>query len=340
METFSSYFGQSGSTFFTDAPTISNFKAMIRYIITRVNTVTGTAYKDDSTILAWETGNELCGLDFSIVPYSWTKDIAAFIKSIDGNHLVMDGSYLYYGISSESLKDANIDICTNHYYNNYPPPSCKGTNCVQPNPSTWYSYTARITADAALASTNGKAFIAGEIGLSSVSDITAILAAVKTIPAVSGALVWSLRYHSRDGGFYTHLETYPFASYHLPGFPSTSSGAFPPDEKSVTSLVKSYATKFSNPLGNPYVNSAPSPKPKLIRNGDGGLTWMGSAGASSYQLEYRKSSTSSFSVVKSNLVDNVGSGATIYPGPLARGQYRMFARNTYGKSAYSVNLSV
>ena len=44
-------------------------------------------YKDDSTVLAWETGNELY-----YPTYAWTVDIARYIKDeVGAQQLVMDG---------------------------------------------------------------------------------------------------------------------------------------------------------------------------------------------------------------------------------------------------------
>jgi hypothetical protein len=335
IETFSSYSDQSGSTFFTHGPTISNFKAMIKYILLRVNSITGVQYRNDPSILAWETGNELCNLDFSIVPGSWTTDIAKFIKSIDTNHLVMDGSYMYWGIAMESLTNPDIDIISNHYYNMDVPPACRGQGCIQSKPSTWYSYAARIAADAALAESYGKPFVAGEIGLAKFGDMNSILSGVGSLSAVAGALVWSLRSHSRDGGFYWHSESQPYAAYHLPGFPEAASGAFPPDEMSMGKLVKSLASRHMNPLGNPFYNSPPSPAPTLILNQDGGLTWSGSAGASWYRLEYSTDSNGPFSVLSDGLMDNVVTGGTIFRGPLQNGYYRVLAKNEFGNSPYS-----
>jgi hypothetical protein len=68
-------------------------------------------YKDDKAVLAWETGNEI------YCPYSWTKEIAAYLKSIDANHLVWDGLYLgNKEIQPEALADPNIDIVSSHHY--------------------------------------------------------------------------------------------------------------------------------------------------------------------------------------------------------------------------------
>jgi hypothetical protein len=40
---------------------------------------------------------------------------------------------------------------------------------------------------------------------------------------VSGSMVWSLRFHNKDGGFYNHRELPgKYAAYHYPGFQANS----------------------------------------------------------------------------------------------------------------------
>ncbi|CAH9080959.1 unnamed protein product [Cuscuta epithymum] len=53
--------GQSLSSdddFFTNSVVKEYYKNHIKTVLTRKNTITGTAYKDDSTIMAWELMNE------------------------------------------------------------------------------------------------------------------------------------------------------------------------------------------------------------------------------------------------------------------------------------------
>ncbi|KAI8826645.1 glycoside hydrolase superfamily [Fimicolochytrium jonesii] len=102
------------ATFFTDPTIITNYKTLIRLVLTRNNTITGRLYSDEPAILAWETGNEL-EYNNGRVPTSWTSDIAAHIKSIDKNHLVADGSWKH-GWDDSALADPNIDLYSNHYY--------------------------------------------------------------------------------------------------------------------------------------------------------------------------------------------------------------------------------
>jgi len=56
---FCAFFGVDFKEFYTDEKVKLGFKAYIRHILTRKNTITGVLYKDDPAILAWETGNEL-----------------------------------------------------------------------------------------------------------------------------------------------------------------------------------------------------------------------------------------------------------------------------------------
>lgn len=105
--------------FFTDPQVINDFRDYIALIMNRVNQFNGLAYKNDPTILTWETGNEINP------PPSWTTTIANYIKSLDRNHLVMDGTYTnninpgHGTFTAAQLDIANIDIVSNHFYPTY-----------------------------------------------------------------------------------------------------------------------------------------------------------------------------------------------------------------------------
>ena len=73
--------------FFTNINIVNDFKIYISFLLNHINPLTGLAYKDDPSILAWETGNELY-----YPTYQWTVDIARFIKDeVGAQQLVMDG---------------------------------------------------------------------------------------------------------------------------------------------------------------------------------------------------------------------------------------------------------
>lgn len=103
------------SDFFTNSMLRNQFKEVLSIILNRVNSLNGIKYKNDPTILAWETGNELDYLG-SRVPSEWTLDITKYIKSLDTNHLIIDGSNGALGWDNSVLSDSNIDIYSNHYY--------------------------------------------------------------------------------------------------------------------------------------------------------------------------------------------------------------------------------
>jgi mannan endo-1,4-beta-mannosidase len=86
------------SDFFTDETIRGWYRDWVEHLLTRVNTVTGVAYKDDPTIMAWELANEpRCATSGRYEPgpectteavTAWATEMAAFVKSIDDNHLL------------------------------------------------------------------------------------------------------------------------------------------------------------------------------------------------------------------------------------------------------------
>lgn len=128
--------------FYTDRQVKQDFKDYINMLVSRRNTVTGVTYRDDPTIFAWELANEPHTTDGyeksrNIKPGTlvrdWVREIAAYVKSIDGNHMVSTGEegyrsfgprikhdWLNNGLKgvdfAENIKDPNIDFATVHLY--------------------------------------------------------------------------------------------------------------------------------------------------------------------------------------------------------------------------------
>ncbi|PUZ55489.1 hypothetical protein GQ55_5G215800 [Panicum hallii var. hallii] len=94
----------SDDEFFTNPVVKGFYKNHIKTVLTRVNTITGVAYKDDPTIMAWELMNEpRCQSDLSgRTLQSWIAEMAAHVKSIDGAHLLEAGLEGFYGASTPS----------------------------------------------------------------------------------------------------------------------------------------------------------------------------------------------------------------------------------------------
>ncbi|URE12491.1 Mannan endo-1,4-beta-mannosidase [Musa troglodytarum] len=94
---------QTDDDFYTNAKVKQYYKNHVQKVLTRVNTITKIAYKDDPTIMSWELMNEpRCEVDHSgkTVTQAWVKEMAAYTKSIDGKHLLEVGFEGFYGDST------------------------------------------------------------------------------------------------------------------------------------------------------------------------------------------------------------------------------------------------
>ncbi|XP_074573770.1 mannan endo-1,4-beta-mannosidase 5-like [Curcuma longa] len=102
----------SDDDFYTHLIIKGYFKEHIEHLLTRVNTITNVAYRDDSTIMAWELINEPhCESDPSgKIVTAWVQEMASFTKSIDSNHMLGIGLEGFYGSSTpDKVKLVNPD---------------------------------------------------------------------------------------------------------------------------------------------------------------------------------------------------------------------------------------
>src|ERR1700704_661961 len=106
---YAAFRGKTANDFWSDPKILETFKGTILYLLTRKNIYTGVMYRDEPAIFGWETGNEI------LPTPTWTREIAAYIKQLDKNHLVLDGKSLR-GVPIESLDDPNVDVITTHHY--------------------------------------------------------------------------------------------------------------------------------------------------------------------------------------------------------------------------------
>ena len=112
--------------FYTNTRADSMYRAFVQRIITRKNTVSGTAYTDDPTIMAWQLANEPRpgpGGEAALAVFiRWLDETAAYIHSIDPNHLVCSGNEgsITTGFAIEPFMRAhrsdNIDYLTFHLW--------------------------------------------------------------------------------------------------------------------------------------------------------------------------------------------------------------------------------
>lgn len=92
-------FADYAAGFFSKPEAVALYRDYVAMLIGRTNSVTGTAYRDDPTIMTWQLANEprpgaslAVGLPNLPSYYAWIADTAAFIKALDPFHLVSAGS--------------------------------------------------------------------------------------------------------------------------------------------------------------------------------------------------------------------------------------------------------
>lgn len=308
---YAAFEGKAGTSFWTDSAIKQDFKATICYVLNRTNTITGKQYKDEPSIMAWETGNEA-----TPPSHSWTGEIASFIKGIDSNHLVVDGKY---GIDPESLTDNNIDIVSNHYY-----------------PNHYSNFAEQCGIDSALAA-GKKPFIIGEYSFNTPENIRDMLDVVIQ-NGVSGALIWSLRYHNKDGGFYPHTEgTYNgtfYQAYRWPGFPSGDSF----NETETLNLIREYAYKIDGIATVPTIPALDTAPVLLPIDSVSEVSWQGVTGAVYYSIE-RSLDSIDWGIVNERYYDEDVYQSQAFDDTTAITDvsyyYRIKAHNSVGSSEYS-----
>jgi mannan endo-1,4-beta-mannosidase len=101
--------------FFSDPRTKRDYKTWISYVVQRVNPLTGIAYRDDPTVMAWELMNE-GNAEPEALRLAWTAEMSAYVKSLDLNHLVSSG----HANVSEKLSDLTIPTLDFGTWHGYP----------------------------------------------------------------------------------------------------------------------------------------------------------------------------------------------------------------------------
>jgi len=297
VDEFSAIAGKPKGAFWTDQEQKEDFRHFLDFILNRKNTVNGIIYKNDPAILAWQLGNEFGsypgdrGLkyeEWSPRILDWSLEMAAYIKKADPNHLVMDAG----GADRVRLiADPNIDIISDHLYEYW--------NRMSGRP--W------VLAPLALESYNQckgrKPLIIDEFGLGSTENLRDLMKAIRE-SNISGGLLWSIRSHRRDGGWYYHNEGgTPVNSFHVPGF----SAGFVYDEVRILSLLRKEAYLIRG-IQVPEV-AKPAPVPVLLLTKDG-FIWRGSSGAAFYTLERSENAAGPWKVIATGLDDSVLSDVT------------------------------
>jgi hypothetical protein len=268
---FAGFRGKEQQEFYTDRQVIDDFKQVITVLMNRINTCTGIRYSEDKAILAWETGNELDS------PDAWIAEIAAHMKAQNPKQLILDGRY---GISEASLENPDIDIVSNHYYID------RGLDFLE-----------RTTSDRNR-SKGKKAFLVGEFGH---EDPTVVRNLLDTVieNGTCGAMIWSLRYRSKNGGFYFQGDPDNLNGHCLiwPESPTRAGGI----AQQKIEILRQCAYRISDNL----IVDAVIPQPPVLLpiHTLSDIRWLGSVGAQSYIVERAPSLRGAWTVIAKGLTE-------------------------------------
>ena len=172
---FSKTRGVSKPEFWTNLDVRNDFKDYINKWLNHVNSYTGVQIKNDPALLMIELGNELGnyrpGADSVSTPTKdWIGDISSYIKSIDKNHMILNGVDESLGLSDD-FNIKSLDVFSSHFY--------------------WKDYN-RINNDAQKSKSVGKPYIIGEYDSKFENDW---FNTIEEIPNVKGSVFWTMYPH-------------------------------------------------------------------------------------------------------------------------------------------------
>ncbi len=310
---YAAFRGKPAAAFWSDPQLKTDFKATLTHLLKRTNHHTGVPYKDDPTIFAWELGNELdC-------TYAWSSEMAAYLKRLDSNHLVASGHYVReQEIPVAYLSDPNIDLIDAHYYGYH----------------GYASLAAKLREHVTL-TTGKRPMLVGEFGMDATAALTDLMDAIIANPNVAGGLLWNLRVHSADGGYFRKdgatVAGVFYRGYRWPGYPA-SGGAW--DEAGSLAAIRTRAFAIRGlPVPPLPVPDAPV---LLASSRSGRLVWRGSTSASSYIVERAPGPDGPWTGIAPDVTDDRDTGEPLFIDPEGPGNYyRVKARNDTGTSAQS-----
>jgi hypothetical protein len=325
--------------FFTDPAVIAEFKEHIRAVITHKNSLTGLAYKDDPTILAWENCN-MCGIFVGLsapgqslaADLPWIDAIGSFIKSIDSKHLYIDNSGLFL-FDKNALDAKTTDIVTSEYYPHWD--ALLGTG-QKTTPESFSKHAEMVNA-------KGKVYVVNEYGWDVTNwptrdDFAAVLKVFETDKGIFGDNYWALQAHAdkfgwqplsapTDNPVYAKLgESGHWWSLFYGG--KTTIVNSKEDMQARAEQLRTHAYAMAGATPPPHESPA---TPVITFKGWGLLGWHGVAGAVTYSVQRRTSDSAPWETICDKCATDADTPwVDAHPASPFTSRYRVIAYNADG----------
>jgi len=336
---------QDAKQFFLNPNVIAAFEKHIGALLNHKNALTGIAYKDDPTILAWENCN-ICGLaalgpdlkDHAEAYVRWIDTIGSYIKSIDKNHLYEDNSGFFL-FDPKGLDVKSTDIVTAEYY---------------PHWDALFGFGNKTTAEtfskhATMVTAKGKVYVANEYGWDATDwptqeDFQAVLKALESDPNICGDGYWALQAHADKFGWqlisapassvaYSKWgESGQWWSLFYGGVNTLANTA--KDMQARAELLRAHAFAMA---GTPVPPHPVPASPVITFKGIGLLGWHGVAGAVVYSVQRQEPDSTQWETVCNRCATDADApwvdkdAANMSSAVLFGAKYRVIAYNADGK---------
>jgi hypothetical protein len=304
--------------FWTNQTVIGDLEEHIQALLDHVNVYTHVAYKDDPTILGWDL------LNGGGSPTPWTREISRYVRSLDGNHLILSGS------SNAGL--ATVDACVSFVYPHWSLPLSR----VQ----SWID-TCRAAR---------KPYIVYEYGWDVTdyptrSALGDFLATLRADPEIAGDAFWALQAHA-DGHGWMPIpadttdeqvartgESGEWWAMYYTGIATLVMSAA--DMAARAQIIRSHDYAMAGIDVPPPHVIAPAPLvTSIVRDGTGGVHvfWRGSAGARRYSVQRALAAKGSWRTLCNRCATDAAGVFVDLKAPAGKRWYRVVPYNLDGKA--------
>jgi hypothetical protein len=276
---YAGWHGGDPQRFFSDPAMRSAFITRVKAILDHVNSLTGVAYRNDPTILAWENCDACATQSDPASVAGWVEAVGQAIKTEDHFHLYENGAFAgrilprsAHPVAASAFATPSVDIV--------------GDRGLPPGDT--YAIRATLAEATGTVTGAGRAYLLdsfewGPGNWKTLSSLETFLAAMTRRRTLTGALVGGLQGHADTGGY---LPPSPAMAgdatpLYFPGLPVPGISRDEMEQRGRALRRFDYA--MSDVLLAPAFLLPP--KPVIIQASGGRVVWQGAAGALDYTIE-------------------------------------------------------